>query len=86
MHGSHIGFAVRESSVVRCTVGDIKLCRAAVYRLSALRRLCGFRTIPKETALVITSRIPVDILAGELRRIYVRKQRRAEKGKWNPIG
>ena len=43
---------------------------AAVYRLSALRTINGFRTISDEAAYVIAGMMPIDILADEMKRVY----------------
>ena len=42
-------------------------------RLSAIRRISGFRTISDEAVLVLAETIPIDILADEMRRIYLRR-------------
>lgn len=46
---------------------------ASVYRLSALRTICGFRTISDDAAGVIAGAIPIDILADEMSRIAGRR-------------
>lgn len=46
---------------------------SSVYRISALRAICGFRTISHDAALVLAGMIPIDILADEVARIYQRK-------------
>ena len=46
---------------------------SSVYRISALRTICGYRTISHDAALVIAGMIPIDILADEVARIYQRK-------------
>lgn len=47
---------------------------AATYRLSALRAISGFRTISDEAACVLAGMMPIDILADENRRSYVRSK------------
>ncbi|KAH8274669.1 hypothetical protein KR044_010360, partial [Drosophila immigrans] len=47
---------------------------AAPYRLSALRVISGFRTVSNEAALVLAGMIPVDILAMEMREVYVARK------------
>lgn len=46
---------------------------SSVYRLTALRTICGFRTISEDAAYVLAGMIPIDILADEMTRIYRRK-------------
>lgn len=46
---------------------------ASVHRLSALRVISGYRTISEEAALVIAGMMPIDIMAGEMARIYSRR-------------
>lgn len=45
----------------------------SVYRLCALRTISGFRTISDEAAFVIAGMVPIDILADEMLRIYIRR-------------
>lgn len=52
-----------------------KIARA--YRLSALRAISGFRTVSDDAACVLAGMMPVDILAKELSRIYVRSKETA---------
>lgn len=47
---------------------------AMAYRLSALRAICGFRTISDEAACVLTGMMPIDILAEENSRTYARSK------------
>ena len=44
-----------------------------VYHLSASRRISGFRTVSDEAVLVLAKTIPIDILAGEMKRICHRR-------------
>lgn len=53
----------------------------SVNRLSALRAICGYRTISDEAAFVIAGIIPVDILADEMKRVYDRCVRQANVDK-----
>lgn len=55
------------------TVKETRRKLASVQRLSALRAICGFRTISEEAALVIAGMLPIDIMADEMARIYDRR-------------
>ena len=44
----------------------------SIYRLSVLRTICGFRTVPFEAACVVAGMIPIDIQVDETKRIYNR--------------
>ncbi|KAL7724943.1 hypothetical protein ACLKA6_002307 [Drosophila palustris] len=55
---------------------------SAPYRLCALRVISGFRTVSHDAALVVAGMIPVDILAMEMREIYLA---RAEMGNGVPV-
>ncbi|KAL7730750.1 hypothetical protein ACLKA6_003520 [Drosophila palustris] len=55
---------------------------SAPYRLCALRVISGFRTVSHDAALVLAGMIPVDILAMEMREIYLA---RAEMGNGVPV-
>ena len=46
---------------------------SSVYRLNAIRRINGFRTVSDEAVLVLAKAMPIDILADEMRRIYIRR-------------
>ena len=46
---------------------------SSVYRISVLRTIYGYRTIPHNATLVIAGMILIDILADEVARIYQRK-------------
>ena len=55
------------------SVGTTRRILSSVYRLSAIRRVSGFRTVSDEAVLVLAKAIPIDILADEMRRIYFRR-------------
>lgn len=44
----------------------------SVNRICALRAICGYRTISDEAAFVIAGMIPIDILANEMWRVFMR--------------
>jgi len=44
----------------------------SVYRRSALRVVCGFRTVSYEAACVLSGMVPIELLAEERRRMYCR--------------
>ena len=44
----------------------------SVYRRSALRVVCGFRTVSYEAACVLSGMVPMELLADERRRMYCR--------------
>ena len=46
---------------------------SSVYRLSPIRWISGFRTVYDKAVLVLANIIPIDILADEMRRIYLRR-------------
>ena len=46
---------------------------SSVYRIIALRSICGYLTISHDAVLVIAGMIPIDILADEVARKYQRK-------------
>ena len=54
-------------------MGTTRRILSSVYRLSAIRRISGFRTVSDEAVLVLAKTIPIDILADEMRRIYLRR-------------
>ena len=49
-------------------VGTTSRILSSVYRLSAIRRVSGFRTVSDEAVLVLAKAITIDILANEMRR------------------
>ena len=51
-------------------MGTTRRILSSVYRLSAIRRVSGFRTVSDEAVLVLAKAIPIDILADEMRTIY----------------
>lgn len=53
----------------------------SVYRLCALRAICGYRTISDDAAFVLAGMIPVDIMADEMRRVYERIIRQPDESK-----
>ena len=52
--------------------GATRRILSSVYRLCAIRRVSGFRTVSDKAVLVLAKTIPIDILADEIRRIYFR--------------
>lgn len=54
------------------SVTEIRRKLISTQRRSALRTICGFRTVSAEAAFVIGGMIPIDILIDEQRRIYNR--------------
>lgn len=55
------------------TTKEIRRNLCSSYRLSALRVISGFRTVSDDAALVMAGMLPVDILADEMRRIFLRR-------------
>ena len=66
-----------------------------MYRLSAIKQICGYSTVSDEAVLVLANTISTKILAYEMRRIYFRrfkcpeqiaairtKERRTSMHKW----
>ena len=57
-------------------MGTIRRILSSLYRLRAIRRMSGFRTVSDEAVLVLAKvlakEIPINILADEMRRIYFR--------------
>ena len=51
-------------------MGKIRRILFSVYRL---RQISGFRIVSDEAVLVLVKTIPIDILADEMRRIYLRR-------------
>ena len=54
---------------------------SSVYRVSALRAISGFRTISEDAECVIAGLIPIDILAMELKKVYLAKRNDADNFK-----
>lgn len=50
----------------------------AVQRKVAIRVISGYRTIPQEVALMLADNPPLELLAGKLREVYLRKKRMEE--------
>ena len=48
------------------SVGTTRTILSSVYRLSAIRRISGFRTVSDEAVLILAKTIPIDILAEEM--------------------
>ena len=51
-------------------MGTTRRILSSAYRLSAVRRVSGFRTVSDEAVVALAKAIPIDILADEMRRIY----------------
>ena len=66
-------------------MGTTRRILSSVYRLSAIRRVSGLRTVSDEAVLIL----PIEILADEMRRIYFHRleypgaeERRTSMRKW----
>ena len=46
---------------------------SSAYRLCAIRVISGFRTISDEAACVLAGMVPIDIIANEMQRVYLRR-------------